>query len=261
MAFTPTPLTAPAPKPVRFEKSPLALVVCQIRFEHLGLPDEPTLKTLKEALSEEYPVMQPLQSVEIQVGAPGAQASTQRGWRLASLDQGWSVALLEDALALETTNYKDWEDFDGRLRRLMAAIDEALAPKVEVRLGLRYVNELRLEAVEKPADWSSYLRSELVALTASELISPSVVSSQQTLQLDAGDGAVLNMRHGSPGSIAEPLDQPVYLLDFDCFREGQRPLEVDGLLAEGDRFNTLITSVFQWCLTEALWKELDPRDK
>jgi len=54
---------------------------------------------------------------------------------------------------------------------------------------------------------------------------------------------------------------PFYLLDMDCAREGQRALDIEELLAEADRFNTLITSLFQWCINESLWKELDPHDK
>jgi uncharacterized protein (TIGR04255 family) len=261
MPFKPTSIALPAPKPVRFERTPLALVVCQIRFEHLGAPSEDDLRVLRDALADEYPVVQPLQAVQVQVGPPGAQAEANQGWRFVSIDGHWSLSLLPDFAAVETSAYKDWEDFDRRLRMIFDALAKTLKPRVEVRLGLRYVNELQLDAVTAPSDWSRYLRPELVALTASDVLAPAAANAQQTIQVDGGDGAVLNFRHGFPGSLIDEVERPVYLLDFDCFREGQRPLDVNAALAEADRFNTMITSLFQWCITEELWKELGPVDK
>jgi uncharacterized protein (TIGR04255 family) len=263
MPFAPTPLELPEPRPIRFERTPLALVVCQIRFEHLGSPDPEAAKALKEALADAYPVAQPQQSIQIEMGpgAPMTQATRENGWRFSSIDQKWSASVLPDALALETTAYVDWEDFDQRLRAVLDAVQRTLSPRVEVRLGLRYVNEIRVNDVEAPSDWQRYLRSELVALTTADEFASSAFSAQQTVQVAAGENAVLNMRHGFPGLPDGSLNEQVYLMDFDCFREGQRALEVEGLLKEADRFNTMITSLFQWCLTEALWKELEPHDK
>jgi len=258
MAFSPIPIALPEPQPVRFELSPLALVVCQIRFEHLGLPGEEALQGLRAALGNRYPNMQPMQNVQIQIGPPGAQATAGQGWRFASLDDQWSVAVMPDSVAIETRAYEDWEDLDARLREVLAALADTLAPKVEVRLGLRYVNEIRMDEVTEPAQWGKYLRAELVGLTSGDLLAPAAASAQQVVQVDAGEGARLNIRHGFPGVEEET---PPYLLDFDCFREGQRPLDVDALLHEADRFNTMITSLFQWSITSELWEELKPHDK
>jgi uncharacterized protein (TIGR04255 family) len=260
MPFSPRPLVLPAPKPVRFGKSPLALVACQVRFEHLGPPDEAGLRALRDQLAADYPLVQQMHGVQIQIGAPGAQALTQQGWRFASIEQDWTVSILADSASVETTAYKDWEDLDRRLRHVLAAIHEVLAPRVEVRLGLRYVNQLSHEDVTEPAGWAKYLRPELVALTTAEPLVPSIFNAQQVIQIDAGD-AVLTVRHGVPGALGDWQPNPFYLLDMDCYREGQRALNIDELLGETDRFNTLITSLFQWCITDSLWKELDPYDK
>jgi uncharacterized protein (TIGR04255 family) len=261
MPFEPQPLSLPAPKPVRFGKSPLALVAFQIRFEHLGAAPEEQFRSLRDALAEDYPLVQQMQGLSLQLGPPGpAPPVIQSGWRFASLAQDWTVAVLPDSASIETTSYNDWEDFDRRLRHVLSALHAVLAPRVEVRLGLRYVNQFMLDDVTEPAGWAKYLRPELVALTATDLFAPSTFNAQQVLQLDAGN-AVLTVRHGVPGGLGEWALNPFYLLDIDCFREGQRGLDTEDLLAEADRFNTMITSLFQWCLTDDLWKELDSHDK
>jgi uncharacterized protein (TIGR04255 family) len=269
MTFSPHPLVLPEAKRVRFGKSPLALVACQIRFEHLGVPGDDAIKRLRESVSDDYPVVQQLQGLNIQLGSPlqgigqvGAapMPTVQPGWRFSSIAQDWTISVFPDSVSVETSAYADWEDLDRRLRSLFAVVQSVLAPRVEIRLGLRYVNQFTKDDVVEPAGWAKYLRPELVALTASELFAPAAFNAQQTVQLDAGD-AILTMRHGVPGGLGPWAANPFYLLDIDCFREGQRILDSDNLLAELQRFNRMITSLFQWCVSDQMWEELDPHDK
>ncbi len=166
-------------------------------------------------------------------------------------------------MSLETTAYTDWSDFDARLREILEALGRVVKPRVETRLGLRYVNELRLEAIRGPSDWLDYLNPALIGeLAADEPLAASLITMHQIIQLDAGDEARLTLRHGLPGEAAGDKRQALtYLLDLDCFRQRERLLDIDDVLREADRFNTTITSLFQWCLQEPLWKELEPHDK
>lgn len=258
-----TPLTLPDPEPVVFDRSPLSLVVCQVRFEHLGTISDDAATALRDRLGDRYPLAQPLQNAEISVGPSGAQAAAVQGRRFASVEGDWAVSLLPDHVSLETTAYDDWADYDSRLREVLRGVQEVLSPRVETRLGLRYVNELSLDAVERPSDWGHYLQSALVGDLSADLPFEAALATRQTiLQLDAGDDARLNFRHGIAGEAAGTATQALaYILDFDCFRQSQRLLDVDELVKTADRFNTMITSMFQWCMTESLWEELKPHDK
>lgn len=254
-------LELPAPDPVVFERSPLSLVVCQLRFEHLG-EVEPHQASLRELLGDAYPLSQRLQATELQVGAGGAQAAVANGLRFASIEGDWTFTLMPDFASLETTAYTDWEDFESRLKHVLEALVGAARPRVETRLGLRYVNQLELESVKAPSDWTQYLQPAVVAdLSVDAPLSASLLTLHQMMQLDIGDGARLTFRHGLPVEATGNGAALVYLLDFDCFRQQERPLEIEGILSEADRFNTTITSLFQWCLLEPLRKELKPRAK
>src|SRR5437899_2087890 len=116
-----TPLHLPEPEPVVFDGSPLSLVVCQLRFEHLG-EVERHQEDLRERLADDYPLSQRLQSTELQVGAAGAQAATATGLRFASIDGDWTFTLMPDFASLETTAYEDWAGFEKRLRAVIAAL-------------------------------------------------------------------------------------------------------------------------------------------
>jgi uncharacterized protein (TIGR04255 family) len=170
--------------------------------------------------------------------------------------------LLPDFVSLETTGYERWEDFAERLREALEAVARVVTPRVETRLGLRYVNELLFDDVESPSDWPTYLNHALVGeLSTDEPLAASLVTLHQMLQFDVGDGARLTLRHGMPGEGAQDRKALTYLLDLDCFRQQERILDIDGVLTEASRFNTAITSLFQWCISEPLWQELEPHDK
>ena len=106
-----TPLTLPDPKPVVFERSPLSLAVCQMRFEHLGAISEELTSSLRERLAERYPLAQRLQNAEIALGPTGAQAAAVEGRRFASVEGDWTCSLLPDWASLETTAYSNWGEF------------------------------------------------------------------------------------------------------------------------------------------------------
>lgn len=259
----PVPLQLPAPKPVIFRRTPLSLVVCQLRFEDTGPLPEESASGLRDRFATRYPLAQRLQSAEVHLGPAGVQAAATGGMRFASVAGDWTCSLFPDFVSLETTAYSDWQDFDSRLREMLAAVVDVVHPRVETRLGLRYVNEIQIDDVRAPSDWLNYLNPALVSeLSPTEPLAASLLTLHQMMQVDIGEGGRLTLRHGLPGEATEDGDKALtYLLDLDCFRQSQRLLVVDDVMSEADRLNTAITSMFQWCLQESLWEELDPRDK
>jgi uncharacterized protein (TIGR04255 family) len=259
------PLTLPDPKPVVFGKSPLSLVVCQLRFEDLG-EVERHFDVLRELLAERYPLSQKMQSTGIQIGPGGAQAMpSASGLRFSSVDGKWTLTLMPDFCSLETTDYNDWADFDERLADVLQALEATAKPRVETRLGLRYVNQLQVEGVREASDWTEYLHPAIVGeLDESIPFAASTLTLHQLIQLDVGEEAQMTFRHGLPGAAAGLEDGSLaYVLDFDCFRQSEPPrsFDIDDVRREADRFNTLITSLFQWCLKKPLWEELESSAK
>jgi uncharacterized protein (TIGR04255 family) len=258
----PNPLQLPTPDAVVFDESPLSLVVCQVRFEHLG-EVERHQDSLRDLLADDYPLTQRLQTAELQVSAAGAQAASANGLRFASIEGDWTFTLMPDFASLETTAYDDWASFEVRLRNVMSALAQTAHPRVETRLGLRYVNQIEVPSVSQPSDWTKLLQPAIVGdLSGDAPLAASIITLHQMMQLDIGDGARLTFRHGLPGEAAASNGAGLaYLLDFDCSRQQEMPLDIDSIVAEADRFNTTITSLFQWCLTDELRKELKPRAK
>jgi len=256
-------LDLPAPDPRRLERSPLELVVCQIRFDNKAAAEEPAVALSFHAqLGGEdgrYPNMEPIAGHEYSItmgpnAAPATETKTLAGWRLSSAEDGWVISLTAEYVAIETSAYQTWDDFRERLAELIAATAAQLAPAIEQRIGLRYVDRIGELELSEPQQWAQYIAPELLGPILHPKIGPTVKVAQQALALELGDGIACGLRHGvnsEQGSVD-------YLLDFDLSRQGGRAFEPEALLATADRLNEYGLQLFQAAITPELYERLAP---
>jgi uncharacterized protein (TIGR04255 family) len=264
------PLDLPAPDKTQLARSPLSLVVCQVRFEEvLAVSDSQMLRVMHEALGGRqgpYPKAgrQTDQGLNIQLGPAGAAASTrqaQNGWRLVSADGSWSVTLMPGHAALETTAYTTWSDgFRPRLERLIEAVATHIAPYTEQRLGLRYVNRIVEPAVTSPRQWEGLIDSTLLGPVLHERLGLGATAAQQQIDLDVGDGVECTFRHGFFIDQANAHVQ-TYVLDTDVYRNSSGVFDTTDIMTTVDNFNTTALQIFQQCITPRLHASLKGEEK
>lgn len=252
-------LTLPDPVDEPLPRSPLTLVVCQVRHNRLlGATDITNVLKLKERL-ERYPEV--IEDAEHQLafaGGPGGMVAAPPqlipAWKLQSEDGNWRVAIRQEYFALETTSYDSWVDFRGRLTHLLDAVVDILRPSLEQRLGLRFIDEIVDPVVRSPADWRTWIRPELLGVVTDEILGPSVRSCQQLVELQGPGSLRVNLRHGSQ---PQPDGHSyVYLFDQDCFRAEGREFSPDDILSAADQLHHLALGVFQASITQDLYKHL-----
>lgn len=253
-------LSLPEPDTRRLTRSPLELVVCQIRHERrLVVAEGSTALLVHNALggsTGRYPNLDEVTGGELNmvVGLGAVQNVSETkssGWRFASADGMWAVTLMPDHFALETTAYTTWEgDFQERLAELIDAVAAHVAPVFERRVGLRYIDRITELALTDLTAWERYLRPELLGLVLHPELGPGVVQGQQHLVLELDEGVGASVRHGA---VAEPDKETIdYQLDFDIFRQGSRGFDADALKAVADEFNIHGLQLFQACVTQDL---------
>lgn len=128
-------LQLPAPVVRRLARSPLSLVVCQVRIEeNLRLAEPRLALRLREGFSEAYPKITRLSGPRTQLiqQASGIQVEQlevdrRRGHRLSSEANDWHITLEPDAFALETTGYTTWTEFLPRFQELVTFVSQELS--------------------------------------------------------------------------------------------------------------------------------------
>jgi uncharacterized protein (TIGR04255 family) len=237
-------------------RSPLAVVVFQIKYEqNLSVGDGETGLRVHEFLGGpdgRYVKVEPLQIVgaAVQVSpfgltqVPSVNAPS-RGFRMRNEDGSLILSLMPDFASLETTAYGVWSgDFRERLVELIEALNVNIKPRVEERLGLRYVNKIVEPDVSVPGDFREIVSDGLLGAAADDYWGSGVTGAQQQLEIDVEGDIRCVLRHGTlPRNTWIGIDG--YLLDIDVFREQSRRFDVSSVLGTIDRLNAVAATIFE----------------
>jgi uncharacterized protein (TIGR04255 family) len=232
-------LNPPRVKSVRYDRNFITTAVCELRFPTLLELESKPPQSFQAGIRKTYPFYEAQQGVDL-TGSPEPTSGVRYLFR--SKDQKWTVALKSFSLALETSNYLDFEDFFGRFKDLLDKSREMIDSDFFTRVGLRYINTVPMN----DGELSGWLRPDLVGLiTSGTLGSPE--KYQSVTQGSTEYGAYLFRHMLNLPDEDNKLDKPTYTLDFDYFKENVEFKSVTGLVKD---FNNLNFSFFSWCIGE-----------
>jgi uncharacterized protein (TIGR04255 family) len=233
---------------IELKSPPLELVVCQVRFPTiLELAGGQPPAEFQRRIRNSFPVARPHYSGIAMGVQPGgaAQAALAMVWRFDDREADWTVSLGADFLALETKQYKRFEDFIGRFLDLLGELRQMYPIELRERLGLRYLDRIdRLKNPKLPPGWPSLVRSEVIPLRSVRGPNEPQMSSLET-RLTFGDH-ILAVRssyvdNGYAGATADQL-----FLDFDCYTEHRDSLE--GMESSLREFREIAYNAFRWAI-------------
>jgi uncharacterized protein (TIGR04255 family) len=262
----------PAAEPVVFRRAPIKLVFGQVRVPLMPRFGEAGfVAPLHEALRAEYPRLTREQQVSYQLSPQGAQTTAgEYLWRLATRDGLWSVVVAEAAITLESrakgTEDGSLYDITGllaRFERVLRSAKETFGIEERLRLGMRYINELRYPKAETLADWSKLLRPEFIGTVLPDLLEGRSDHMYQEVRVRRADGE-LAIRHGiiKGAVIGEPPqempDGSAYLIDLDYYDNQECQLDVEATIAQMRGYNDVLYRLFRWALTKRLYGYLEP---
>lgn len=246
-----------------YERPPLTLALCQVRFAtRFGLSDL-GVAPFQEAIEDQYPNPERQELLAaIQMGGSPGQAGFQTQtpstlWKFTDESGDWTVTLTQDFVTLETRAYSDFKDFLTRLQRVLKALIQTVKPSVGRRIGLRYINEIR--STER--DWLDIIRTELLGVLAIDPLRYSCDQALQALSLQAGE-ARINLQHGLfpigttvvPKPGVQTTSDPFYLLDVDMYQEFAPPktikMDASMLLERVKEYHATVSDLFRWATTD-----------
>lgn len=218
-----------------FPNAPLALVAAEIRFTDAArLRQQQTRDDIAIALENRFPFAEPLQQANFNLTVGGAPQVQERiGVVLKNTSSTESLTLMSESLTYETTAYSSFEEL---LEAITTACDALVAAKVlpaVQRVGLRYIDEVRVpETVVDVRQWSRWIDERLIGHLWVGPDDFPATSTQTVSTYDLGEGRGLNVRCAAldQGTIVVPQhlkrsaieSGPFFVLDFDGFRDFSR---------------------------------------
>ena len=253
---------------VIFGKAPLRLVIGQVRFPALfRFSEKPFLAGFQKAIQPIYPRAAQENQVAVKFSGKGVESAGEALWRFSDRDGAWSAVLGESALTLESRRYTSVSDFLARFEVLLRAASAHLGVEERLRLGFRFVNEVRAPGASKLTDFARLLNPKFVGFGgAAELLDGEAEQAFHDIRSRRADG-VLMIRHGllngttvEPRPGDPPVDRgPFYLIDLDYFDEREGPLDVAATVQQMRTYNEGMYQFFRWALDHGeLYARLEP---
>lgn len=253
-----------------YPKAPVVLVALEIRHPIADPLTPVELRSIKKRLSGRFPLEMPGQAANVQIvaGAPSADVVTERFPRFLNRTKTMAVSIRREAIVVEASYYPGWDTFRGLVSQVMdARMDTSPVAGIE-RVGLRYIDEIRVPGNGK-VNWSEWLVPSLQGPPA-DIVSLPLDQWQGLGIYGAQPGNMLVFRYGPRvGYAVDPnsdLRRPrpsdggeFFLVDIDSFwtPDDEVPeFDRDMLLARCDELHMPIRRLFEGVITDRLRNEV-----
>ncbi|MDR1205127.1 MAG: TIGR04255 family protein [Peptococcaceae bacterium] len=260
---------------VIYKKNPLIEVVCQLRFPRILMINEKQPAAFQERIRDDYPLFQVAveqqQQITMDIGGneiPPAprifQSETINNYKFSSADEKWHINLTSTFLALSTSAYDRWENFQEHLQKPLDALLEIYRPAFFERIGLRYVDAFKKSALNlNDAAWPELIQPFVLGFMSNSEISDDVRNQNAAVELDIGNGAIaqINAAKGFIGdaTLGLPIfsDEESFIVDSDMYMLRKNIGELDASLTYlHDYARKLIRSI----ITEKLHDAMEPSE-
>ncbi len=214
-----------------FAVPPVALVTAELRFtDSPRLRQQDTLDAIAIACEHRFPIAEPITGMAVEPTGLGAapQLVARQSVILRNADSTEALTLTSNSLTYETTAYRDFDDLAGVVNDACRTLITAGVAPALTRVGLRYINEVRVrEPVSEVRAWSDWIDPRVLGTLSVAPEGVPVRALQAAVSFDLGNGGGLQIGYAAvpQGSVVNhrflkrpPFEQrPFFAMDFDGF--------------------------------------------
>lgn len=262
-----------------YPNAPLALVAVEIRFPNAATAHRLPMalqRSFRDLLGESWVIeTSKVQQFSVAISPAGAVPHVPPPVtipRFTVRNRTLAVALTEDSMTIETTQYRHYLDFRETVERAAVAAAEVLMPDGIRRVGMRYIDEIRVPGTkeEELSAWREWVDTSLLAPQLQGMAQAGFESAgwEGAAQYETGPNQKLVLRYGPrtgyyvnpDGPLKRPRPPtpgPLFALDFDCFWEPPDIPEFDAetVMSTCDQLRAPIRSLFDMLITDKLLAE------
>jgi uncharacterized protein (TIGR04255 family) len=260
-----------------YPNAPLQLVAAEWRYPMSPrLASSDALAGLHSLLGDTLPVPEPIAEQTVAFGGADMppELSTRQFFRFTNKQKTLSASITPTATTVEATVYEHFEQFRELLERVVFALTSYSVPVGLERVGLRYIDEVRVPTItEPPGDWRRYIADELLApphlgVQADGGLRPT--SWRGLIEFDREEEFSLVLRYGAVAGFAvNPAGAlhlprggetgPFFLVDVDSYwtpSEAIADFDPEILLKTFDTLHAPVSAVFEALITDDLRNEV-----
>lgn len=216
-----------------FAVPPVALVTAELRFtDSPRLRQQDTLDAIAIACEHRFPIAEPITGMAVEPTGLGAAAQlvARQSVVLRNAESTEALTLTSNSLTYETTAYRDFDDLAGVVNDACRTLITAGVAPALTRVGLRYINEVRVrEPMSEVRAWSDWIAPGVLGTLSVAPEGVPVRALQAAVSFDLGNGGGLQIGYAAvpQGSVVNhrflkrpPFEPgPFFGMDFDGFCE------------------------------------------
>jgi len=240
---------------LKLQKSPLVLVLCQVRFSPILAMADYFPKVQDSLRLKGYPSVKTDIVQETLFTPAGLTSMKKSRWRVFNKDLTESIVVTEDFIVFQTTKYTVFENFVQKLAEVMETLASVVKQLAIQRIGLRYIDLIRPRANET---WRNYVRPELHGLSNAVLKPDTQLQLQQTVANTERGTLITRLYQNREGQIFPPD------LTDDSLTANLTPLPDQGellTLIDLDHFCTVQCDYEPAQLEDIVWQLHDDIDR
>ena len=251
--------------PLHLSRTPLIYVVTQVRFSPV-MSIEKYIPDIQEKLRHKYPWFNQSKVQEFVFQAQGPPNVTfSDRYEFLQGDKRTGVVLMSNSAALHTNKYSNYEVFQEEFAECLSVIHENVGIGFVERIGLRYVDLVKLDPNET---WADYINPGLLGLDAAT-VGVEQWSSQFRC-IGKTEAGTLSVRYSQSKQPLPPDLMPVTLhyekeplepkevgtiLDFDHYSEQTRDFQVEAVVSAIGELHDNLDQAFRSAVTRAALKK------
>jgi uncharacterized protein (TIGR04255 family) len=263
-----------------YKKAPLALVVAEFRHPPSDPLTRGEIAGLKKNLEKLTPLHNPENQVQLQVVMNPAGPQMMPGQnrvanRFSSRDKQSSITFGPESIIVECTRYSGWTRFCELMAAAVTARQDTSPVDGLDRIGLRFIDEIRLGPLGNGSDWSGWVIDDLLPPRFDMLnLGLQPVQQQSAVQYaTSSENETITLRYGAvdgPPVVTGGLNLvrahvppagPYFLIDTDAAwtvgaGEPVPEMEAEGILATANRLHDSMEGLFESLITEKLRTEV-----
>lgn len=253
----------------KYPSAPLRFVALELQFDLVpDLSSADGRAAIYDEIRDDFPVAEAGTSIEVTLSGPlPGPPQTAPELRMLNMDRTRSVTVSATSLTVQTSQFVDFPEFSRSVELALHALEKMRIATAK-RLGLRYVDEVRVPGVTRAQDWALFIdpkllggvefaadykidgHQEVLALTT-----PTDPDRHLMMRYGAGDG--FSVDPNGPLSLPGGARQGHYfLLDLDSYwlpSDGKpRPFEIGRVLETSALLSETAHDLFEAAITDKL---------
>ncbi|MEO6626998.1 MAG: TIGR04255 family protein [Aquihabitans sp.] len=256
-----------------YPNAPVVLVALELRHPAAEVLSNAQRLKIKRRLAAHVPIMRSAELTQIAtihtVGSPAPEIRVEEFPRYFNRSNTFAVSMRTEAIVIETTRYVRWEELRKVAVEVLKARQDVGGLDGIERVGLRYIDEIRVPG--DPADgWASWVdRTLLGPASLGEELGLGPVLWQGLTAFTPGPERTIVLRYGPREGYAvdpagdlkrsTPTPGPFFLLDVDSFwtpDNGVPEFDIETLLMTCEELHAPVRTLFERLITDRLRNEV-----